>query len=475
MQLKKRRRGNVRKSLARISAGLLAAALPPLAGQAAAQSYYDDASGTRNDNFGPGFTYSQLDAALLVYQEAGGRVGAIEPTANLSMHAADGRQLSIGGVADSVSGATPNGAVPSNLPQNFVTPIKAQGSSTSVTSASGGSTIIKLPPTPGQLATAALGRQYTVPANTLPMDKGFHDHRAALNGAWAQPLGGITEIGVGAGYSRESDYQSITANTHLSQNFNANNTTMSLSLNSEFDSSFPFGGIPTPLSVMNAQWKTQSTRDKTQLGFVLGLTQVMTRSWLTQFNYAFDQQSGYQNDPYRIVSVVDPASGVPTQSLYENRPQSRQSNSFYWDNKLDLGPTVTDLSLRYFTDRWGIKSVTADLAERLNLGSAFYVEPSARYYHQSAAIFFHSYLVGGQALPAYATSDSRLGSFTGTTFGAKLGWILSKRSEFYVKGEYYAQSGNSHPAGAIGQLKQQDLFPKTSAAIAFIGYSWDFH
>jgi len=473
VQLKKR--GGVRQKLARISAGLLAAALPPLAGQAAAQSYYDDAYGTRNDNFGPGFSYSQLDAALLVYKEAGSRVSAVEPTLNLVMHAADGRQLSMGAVADAVSGATPNGAVPSILPQNFVTPIKAHGSSTSVTSASGGSTIIQLPPTPGQLATAALGRQYTVAANTLPVDKGFEDHRGALNGAWSQPLGGITEVGIGGGYSRESDYQSISANTHISQNFNANNTTVSLTLNSEFDSSFPFGGIPTPLTAMNAQWKTLTSRNKTQLGFVAGLTQVMSRNWLTQVNYAFDRQSGYQNDPYRILSVVDPVSGVPTQSLYENRPQNRQSHSVYWDNKLDLGPTVTDFSLRYFTDSWGIKSVTADLSERLQLGSAFYVEPSARYYTQSAASFFHSYLVGGQPLPAYATSDTRLGAFFATTFGAKLGWIVNKRSEFYIKGEYYTQSGNSHPAGAIGQLKQQDLFPRTSAAIAFIGYSWDFH
>jgi len=473
VQLKKR--GNMRNKLARISAGLLAAALPPLAGKAAAQSYYDDAYAVRNDNFGPGFSYSQLDAALLVYHEAGGRVSAVEPTMNFAMHAADGSQLSIGAVADAVSGATPNGAVPSNQPQNFVTPIKAHCSSTSVTGASGGSTIIQLPPTPGQLAAAALGRQYTVPANTLPVDKGFEDHRAALTGAWAQPLGGITEVGIGGGFSRESDYQSISANTHISQNFNANNTTVSLTLNSEFDSSFPYGGIPTPLTAMNAQWKTQKGRDKTQLGFVTGLTQVMSRNWLTQFNYAFDRQSGYQNDPYRILSVVDPISGAPTQSLYENRPTKRQSHSFYWDNKLDLGPTVTDLSLRYFTDSWGVKSVTGELAERLNLGSAFYVEPSARYYSQSGANFFHYYLTGGQALPAYATSDSRLGAFHATTFGAKFGWIVSKRSEFYLKGEYYTQGGNSHPAGAIGQLKQQDLFPKTSAAIAFIGYSWDFH
>lgn len=471
MQLKKRK--GIRESLARMSAGLLSATLPAIAQPAAAQSEYGYAG--PNDNFGPGFSYTQLDAALLVYQEAGGRVGAIEPTLDLSINAADGRQLRFGMVADAVSGATPNGAVASTQPQNFLTPLKAQGSTATVTSASGGSTIIHLPPTAGQLAAASLGRQYTVAANTLPVDKGFRDHRGALTFGWTQPLGGITAVGFGGGYSRETDYSSITGNAHIAQTFNAGNTTLSLALNTELDSSFPYGGIPSPLTVMNAQWKTPTSRGKTQAGFVAGLTEVMSRRWLMQLNYAFDQQSGYQNDPYRIISLVDPSSGQPTESLYENRPRTRQSHSLYWDNKLDLGPTVTDLSLRYFTDSWGITSKTAELSERLDLNRSFYVEPSVRWYQQSAANFFHYYLVGGTALPAYASSDMRLGAFSSMTFAAKLGFILSKRTEIYVRAEYYDQTGNGHPASAIGQLKQQNLFAGTKSTVVFLGYSWDFH
>ena len=475
MQLNVLEAGRGRKRLSRISAGLLAATLGAHA--ASAQEYYDqeDPLGTRNDTFGPGVAYSQVDAALLVYQEGSGRVTAIEPTMNLAVHAADGRQLTLGLVADAVSGATPNGAVPSSQPQNFVTPLKAQGSTASVTGASGGSTIIHLPPTPGQIAAAALGRQYTVPANTLPMDKGFRDHRGAATIGWSQPLGNISDIGIGMGYSREEDYQAITANTHISQNFNANNTTVTLTLNGEFDSSSPFGGIPTPLTAMSAQWKTPTQRSKTQLGFVLGLTQVMTRRWLMQFNYSFDRQSGYQNDPYRVISLVDPATGDPTDSYYENRPINRQSQSLYWDNRLDLGPAVTDLGLRYYTDSWGITSKTAELSERIGLGGSFYIEPSARWYQQTAADFFHYYLVAGQTLPQYASSDIRLGAFTATTFGAQFGFRLDGRQEIYIKGEYYSQTGNGHPADAIGQLRQQNLFSGVKSAIVFMGYTWDFH
>jgi hypothetical protein len=476
VQLKRKHR--IRNKLAALSAGLLAAsgaAVDAHADDYSSSPYY---SNRENDNFGPGVAYSQIDAALLVYEESGGRVQAIEPTFQLSAHSARGAELDFGLVADAVSGATPNGAVPSNQSQTFVTPVKIvtggeSGGSTTVTSASGGSTIVQLPSTPGQVSYSE--RQYTVAANTLPVDKGFHDHRVGFTFGWSQPLGAISLLGFGGGYSRETDYQSITSNVRIAQTFNANNTTLSLSLNTEIDSSFPYGGVPVPLTSMNGLWKAQTARGKTQLGFVAGVTQVLTRRWLTEIDYSFNRQSGYQNDPYRVISVVDPSSGVPTDTLYENRPNHRQSQSVFWDNKFDLDPFVTDLSVRYFKDSWGITSKTAELSERINLGGSLYAEPSVRWYQQSAANFYHYYLVAGQPLPDYASSDIRLGKFTSLTYGAKVGFNLTNRTELYLRGGYYQQTGDAHPAGAIGQLASQNLFSGTKAAFAFIGYTWDFH
>jgi len=469
VQLKKRR-GHIRENLSAFSASLLAATIATHADKAAAQPY-----DSVDDNYGPGVAYSQFDNALLVYKEAGGRVTAIEPASDLSVHGASGQQLSLGFVFDSISGATPNGAVPSNLAQTFLTPLKAVGSTTTVTTASGGSTVIQLPPSPGQIAAAALGRQYIVPPNVLPMDRGFRDRRWAFTFGWSQPVGRISELGFGGGYSTERDYRAISANVHAAQNFNSDNTTISFALNTEFDSSFPYGGIPTPLTEMNAQWKSPTSRDKTQIGFVLGLTEVMTRHWLMQLNYSFDTQDGYQNDPYRVISVVDPVSGTPTSNLYENRPGHRLTQSLYWDNKIDYGPTVTEFSLRYFTDSWGISSKTAELSERIHLGRKLYIEPNVRWYQQSAANFYHYFLVGAAPLPTYATSDTRLGQFTGITYGGKIGFNVTGNTELYVRGQYYQQTGNGHPANAVGQLRQQDLFAGTNATFGMIGLTWDFH
>jgi len=470
VQLKRRRPGRTRERLAAASASLLAATLALHSDPAGAQNA--DSAHTSND-FGPGTLYSELGSALLIYQETGGRVMAIEPSASLTAHGADGEELTFGFTLDAVSGATPNGAVPSDQTQTFVTPLKLKGSCTTVTTASGGSQVVCLPPTQGQQNSAE--RLYTTPPNTLPVDKGFRDHRGAFDLGWSQPLGPISLVGFGAGYSLERDYQAITANGRIEQTFNANDTTVSLSVNSEIDSSFPYGGIPEPLTAMDPHFKDVTARQKTQLGFVLGLTEVLTRRWLTQIDYSYDAQNGYQSDPYRFISLVDPVSGEPTNYLYESRPWNRTSQSVFWENKLDFDPVVTDLSLRYFKDNWGITSKTAELSERINLTQRTYLEPSARWYQQSAANFFHYYLVDGAALPAFASADTRLNAFTSMTYGLKLGFRMTPRTELDFSGGFYRQMGNGHPAEAIGQLKQQNLFGGTDAAYVLLGYNWDFH
>lgn len=458
----------LRQRLAIVSATLLAAAcaVPPTAADAQGGGY-------EGGEFGPGTFYTEQSSALLIYEEAGGRVMAIEPGATLTAHGEYGEQLSFGLTIDAVSGATPNGAVPADQSQTFVTPLKIHGSCSTVTTASGGSQVVCLPPTQGQLNSAE--RVYKTPPNTLPVDKGFSDRRVGFAMSYAQPLGPLSEAGLGAGYSLERDYQAITANGHITQNFNADDTTLSLSINSEIDSSFPYGGIPAPFSQMDPHFKPVTARQKTQLGFVVGWTEVVTRNWLMQLNYSFDSQSGYQTDPYRFISVVDAVSGEPLNYLYENRPGSRVSQSGFWENKFDFGPTVTDLSLRYYKDSWGVVSKTAELSERINLGQRSYIEPSARWYEQSAANFFRYYLTNAQALPGFASADTRLNAFTSTTFGLKYGLRITPRTELDFSGGYYRQIGNGHPADAIGQLKQQNLFAGTDAAFFLVGYNWDFH
>jgi len=117
---------------------------------------------------------------------------------------------------------------------------------------------------------------------------------------------------------------------------------------------------------MNGGWKGPDAR-RSEVDAVLGLTQVMTRRWLTSLSYSYSNGHGYENDPYKIISVVDPISGQPISQLYENRPDYRRKQSVYLENKVHLSKDIVEVDLRGYRDDWGIKSITADLRYRYML------------------------------------------------------------------------------------------------------------
>ena len=177
----------------------------------------------------------------------------------------------------------------------------------------------------------------------------------------------------------------------------------------------------------------------------------MTRRWLATVSYSYGDSHGYQIDPYRIISMVDPVTGQPTTQLYENRPDARRKQSVYLDNKVHVGG-----------DDWGIKSFTADARYRCRFGDDYYIEPRARYYRQGAADFFRYVLIDCEVLPQYASSDTRLGQFHAQTYGVKFGWRIDQGLEFNLRLEHY------------GRLRQQDLFPDLKAFTVLVGYSYVF-
>ncbi|MBS0332972.1 MAG: DUF3570 domain-containing protein, partial [Proteobacteria bacterium] len=172
----------------------------------------------------------------------------------------------------------------------------------------------------------------------------------------------------------------------------------------------------------------------------------------------------------------------PQDYLYERRPGSRLRQSLTLSNKLALGPTVADLTLRGYHDDWGINSVTVEASDRISLRPWLFVEPLARYYSQSAATFFHDFLLSGQPLPAYATSDSRLGKFSATTYGLKIGIPYFSKSdfdfadtkEFYVQFQAYNPTGSSKPANTPIPLAGETFFSGVKSTSVILGYTYAF-
>lgn len=452
MQLAKQYKGKICSALSLFAASLFTtpaaqAQEPPQSpGTFSDKIYFGDEAATAPD-------IAHLDSAVLFYRESGSRVQVIEPAANLTWTGDRGQVLAIELVVDTITGASPNGMVPLNQPQTLISLTKTGSGAVSTTGAS------------------SYGGYYMVAANTLPVNR-FQDRRIALNVSYSTPIDSMTRVSLGGSGSRENDYSSISGNLGVSRDFNHKNTTLDLGLSYEADVSSPYFGIPVPLATtINA-----GQRRKTVVGVLLGLSQVMNRHWLAQISYNYGRSLGYQTDPYREISIIDNTLTVTPgpSGCFEGRPETRIRQSIYIGNKIAVGHAAVDISARLYHDSWGITSGTFDVSDRVPLNSWMYLEPHFRLYAQSKAYFFAHYLIKGQPLPAYASSDSRLGQFTATTFGLKAGFKMGNTGELYLRAESYRQHGDEHPAGVVPALARQNLFSGVRAVTVIMGLAFDF-
>jgi hypothetical protein len=412
----------------------------------------------------PGWDFN---SALLYYAEDDDRIQDLSFNLLSRRVFVDDRFLTLGLTLDALTGASPNGALPQSVPQTFTQP-------------SGRKT-------------------YTTAPGDMPIDDTFRDSRVAVTAGWQQPLGRLYAINVGASASVEFDYTHVGVNAKISRDFNKRNTTLSAGLAFAQDSLDPVGGAPLGLTQMrNAvdddddegdgdgnRGNGRAEENKDILDFVFGVTQVLSKNLLVQVNYSYSDSSGYLNDPYKILSVVDGTSGdaVPIAQIpgingpshlnfYEHRPDSRRKHSLYSQAKYYMDGTVLDASYRYMTDDWEIDSHTVDLRLRWPVGSGKYLEPHLRFYTQSAAEFYRLNLIDGDALPEYASADYRLGDFDAITLGLKYGWKTGGGNDMNVRLELYRQSGNISPSQLIGNQVDRDNYPDLNAIILQYGYQF---
>lgn len=388
-----------------------------------------------------------VDTALAYYHEDG-RIHAIEPVVDLAKVFADGKSLNFNVTFDALSGASPNGALTSRSPQTFASP-----SGTSLTGS----------------------QTYRIAPGQLPADPNYHDDRIAAGANWTVPVTRVTQLSVGGKLSDEHDFLSVTGNASVAHDFNEKNTTLSFGAYDEYDSIKPIGGAPLPGSDY-ALFEKTGNKNKNGVGALLGVTQVMTRNWLSELNISVDRFTGYLNDPYKIISIIDGA-GNTTGYQYESRPDARTRKSAYWDNRIAWTAQVsTDVSFRYFTDDWGVRSDTARLHLRWSLDNRdHYVEPSFRWYRQTAADFYTPFILNAPASgTANESSDSRLGAFHALTFGLKYAEQLADQgghvgSEFSARVEYYRQTFDETKPVPAG-LQGLDLYPGLKAVLVQIGW-----
>lgn len=426
------------KQLTNISVALAAASCAVLGQQAQAGTLLDD---------------WQFNSAILLYNETD-RVSAGEAILTARGDFGDDRFLNLGLVVDALTGASATGAVAQPNIQSFTRP-SGKGS-------------------------------YQVAPGVTPLDDTFHDTRVQLDASWEQPLAPNWSISGGGHLSKEYDYLSMGVNGSLARDFNQKNTTVSLGLSYSHDTITPEGGIAiafTPMllrqdftndTVYQAAFDASRDRSddtKDTVDVLLGLTQVINRNWLMQFNYSLSMANGYMTDPFKLVSVVN-SNGEVQQNLYESRPDKRTKHSLYWQNKLYLSGTFLDASYRYMWDDWDLSSHTADVKWRLPLGDSWYIEPQLRYYQQSAAEFYMPFMRQNEPTPQYASADYRIGKMSTYSLGTKFGTKLAAGNELSFRIALYQQNPENDGVTAPGILANVELYEKVTAVMAQVSYSF---
>lgn len=401
-----------------------------------------------------------IDSAFLYYGESDGRVKDLSLSAHATRDFGDERKLGLDLSVDSLTGASPNGAIASGGAQTFTSPS---------------------------------GRKaYSTPAGEIPLDDTFLDTRFAVAGSWSQPFARLYTVNTGLSVSSEYDYQHIGANFGLTRDFNQRNTTLSAALAYARDNIKPVGGLPIPLAQMPDAVddddvppgnRLDGSDSKSVLDVLLGVTQVLGRHTVLRINFSYSDSSGYLTDPYKILSVVDPVTGdligrtpAPGASgpngvyRFESRPDSRRKQAVYAEMRRDFSGKVLQVGYRYSTDDWEVDSHTLESRLRLPFGSASYLEPHVRYYQQTAASFYRYSLANATPLPEFASADARLSDMSAVTVGLKFGHETAGGNEWNARLEFYRQTAEVPNEVLIGNQIGNPQMPDFDAVILQFGY-----
>jgi hypothetical protein len=364
----------------------------------------------------------ELDSSYLLYSEADDRVTVHKFAVQAGGDVSDRDRVSLTAVLDTMSGSTPTGAV--------------KQSTSSFTGASGG------------------GGTGTTNASALAK---FDDTRAAMAIGWAHSHDNNWEINYGGAVSIENDYESFNGSIIINKDTQSKAYRFTLGLAVTADTIFRVGtnNTPEPLTPISEE-KFLSEGEKNTTDIIAGVTHVINRRTVAQFNLSYSISNGYLTDPYKVFSVVDENTDIAFDSFYEGRPASRKRASFtmHLNHQTYPANNVIHASYRYYSDDWDVDSHTLIFGQRFKFANTKYIEPKVRLYHQSKASFYQNEFFADvednpdagnipNTFPEYISADYRLDEMSSITPEIQFGAELSSDDHFRARIGYMYQSFNA--------------------------------
>jgi hypothetical protein len=192
-------------------------------------------------------------------------------------------------------------------------------------------------------------------------------------------------------YSIEHDYSSKTFATNISVPFAKKNTVLQLGYAGNWDKIFP----------QNRFW----TKNRNTSTINLGLTQILSKKIVAQFDFSFINIDGYMPDGYQVVRIVNNYNLYVLEPI---EPEKRIRKALGIRTNFGVSKLSTLLlGYRYYWDTWDIKSHTMDAEFKTHLSDNMNVAFSLRQYFQTKAYFFKGTYTEAEPLMGV---DSKLNS-----------------------------------------------------------------
>ena len=226
------------------------------------------------------------------------------------------------------------------------------------------------------------------------------DHRKQADVKVARHLGDLT-LGVSGAWSSEEDYFSRAFGIDAHYDLNQKNTTLA-------------AGFARSGDIVGSSDDPSIHEPRTTREYLVGVTQILSRTAAIQSTLVRARGSGWYNDPYRYtLTFYPPESNLAPAFYRDTRPPYRDSWS--WLNRYrrhfpEANGTL-QVDYRLYDDDWDVRSHTLEVAWQQQLDERWALRPALRYYTQRAARFYSP--VVPAVPPEQLSSDQRLASFGG--------------------------------------------------------------
>lgn len=180
--------------------------------------------------------------------------------------------------------------------------------------------------------------------------------------------------------------------------------------------------------------------DRDGSSMFIGVTQILNATSLVQANLSFATESGFLNDPYKLVQVQDSI-------VADARPDEHAmvAGLLRYIRKVGNDSSI-HLTYRLFDDDWSIQSHTVEASWYSNFSNDWMLNPRIRYYTQDAAEFYGAYFVNLRD-DGYYSSDFRLASYGSIMAGLTIGKTIAGNTRVDLGLEYYSRDGEYKMTG----------------------------